>query len=453
MMTWAAEELQYADLGDARLNKRLVKIVEDLAAHPNASVPEATENWSDTKAIYRFWQNEKVRALDIIEAQQMSVVERIKDYPVILAIQDTTDLSFSHHANKRKEKGFGPISAHKYSLGLKVHSSLVVTTEGVPLGLLDQTTWAREPKQKGKSQQKRSLFEKESKRWFSSLVATELSIPDETVVVTVGDREADIFELFALERRANSHLLIRAEHDRRVDHPSKYLKATIAQTEAAGEMEVEIPRAKDCSGRIATLTIRYATLTIKAPSNSQLQPITVNVIWACEDNPSDDVVSPISWLLLTTLPIECLSDAVSYVRWYSYRWLIERYHFTLKSGCRIEELHLETADRIERALATYAIVAWRLLWLTYEARVNPELPCDRVLETYEWQALYARIHKSQTVPSQPPSLRQAVRWIAQLGGFLGRKGDKEPGVKTIWRGLRRLQDISETWKLLREGTL
>ena len=107
--------------------------------------------------------------------------------------------------------------------------------------------------------------------------------------MTIADREADIFDLFALERRANSHLLIRAEHDRRVDHPSKYLKAAIAQTEAAGEMEVEIPRAKDCSIRIATLTIRYATLTIKAPTNSQLQPITVNVIWACEDNPSDDL--------------------------------------------------------------------------------------------------------------------------------------------------------------------
>ncbi len=249
-------------------------------------------------------------------------------------------------------------------------------------------------------------------------------------------------------RRANSHLLIRAEHDRKVvDHPSKSLKAAIGQTEAAGEMKVEIPRAKDCSVRIATLTIRYATFTIKAPTNSQLQPISVNVIWACEDNPSDEVVSPVSWLLLTTLPIECLSDAVRYVRWYSYRWLIERYHFTLKSGCGIEELQLETADRIERALATYSIVAWRLLWLTIDARVNPESPCDRVLETEEWQALYARIHKSKKIPHRPPRLRQAVRWIAQLGGFLARKSDKEPGVKTIWRGLRRLNDLTTGWKL------
>ena len=169
-----------------------VKIVEDLAAHPNASVTEATENWSDAKAIYRFWQNEQVRAVDIIEAQQMGVVERLKDYPVILAIQDTSDLSFSHHLSKRSEKGFGPISAHQFSLGLKVHSTLAVTSEGVPLGLLDQKTWAREPKQKGKNKQKkkRSLFEKESKRWFSSLVATELSIPDENDSICSLDHQA-----------------------------------------------------------------------------------------------------------------------------------------------------------------------------------------------------------------------------------------------------------------------
>ncbi len=453
MTPWAAKELKYADLGDARLNKRLVKIVEDLATHPNASVTEATANWSEAKSTYRFWQNQQIRAMDIIEAQQMGVVERIKDCPVVLALQDTTDLSFSHHASKTAAAGFGPISSSESALGLKVHSTFAVNTEGVPLGLLDQKTWAREPSLKGKTKkkQKRSLFEKESKKWFTGLTATELSIPDETVVVTIADREADIYDLFALERRPNSHLLIRAQHNRKVTHPSTYLKAAIAQTEAAGEIEVEIPRAKDLSSRIATVTIRCAELSIKPPahsqSNEQLQPLTVNVIWLCEENPPLECSSPISWLLLTTLPIKSLSDAARYVRWYTFRWLIERYHYTLKSGCRIEELQLETADRIERALATYSIVAWRLLWLTYEARINPESSCERVLETYEWQALYARIHQSKKIPTQPPSFRQAVRWIAQLGGFLGRKGDKEPGVKTIWRGLRRLNDLATGWEL------
>ncbi len=120
----------------------------------------------------------------------------------------------------------------------------------------------------------------------------------------------------------------------------------------------------------------------------------------------------------------------------------------LKSGCHLEQLQLESAARVLRALATYSIVAWRLLWLTYEARVNPDQSCEIALEGDEWQALFCNTHQCTQRPSKPPSLHQAIRWIAQLGGFLGRKGDGEPGVKTIWRGLRRLHDIASTWKLM-----
>ncbi len=129
-------------------------------------------------------------------------------------------------------------------------------------------------------------------------------------------------------------------------------------------------------------------------------------------------------------------------------WLIERYHYVLKSGCRLEQLELETADRIHRALATYTIVAWRLLWITYLARYHPDTPADTVLETHEWQALYCTIQQTPLLPDTPPSWKTCLRWIAQLGGFLGRKHDGEPSVKTIWQGLRRLHDISQTWRLL-----
>lgn len=271
-------------------------------------------------------------------------------------------------------------------------------------------------------------------------------------MVTVADREADIYELFALERQENSQLLIRGNHNRRVNHEAKYLRSCMAQTDPCGQLVVEVPRGDERPARQATLTIRFATLEIQPPRGhlhySQLQPLKIQVVLAEEENPPKGVTA-ISWLLLTTLAVNCFADAVQCVRWYSYRWLIERYHYVLKSGCRVEELQLETADRIERALATYCIVAWRLLWLTYEARMNPDAPCDTVLETHEWQALYCTIHQSSTHPSQPPSLQQAVWWIAQLGGFLGRKHDGNPGVKTIWRGLRRLHDIAATWKLLR----
>jgi hypothetical protein len=157
----------------------------------------------------------------------------------------------------------------------------------------------------------------------------------------------------------------------------------------------------------------------------------------------------IHWVLLTTFPVETVAQAQRIVQWYSYRWLIERLHYVLKSGCKIEASQLRTEIRLERLLALYTLVAWRRLWLTYQARVTPDAPCTVALQSAEWQALFLFTQRRQRLPDTPPSRHQAVRWIAQLGGFLGRKSDGEPGVKVIWRGWTRLQDITETFTLLR----
>jgi hypothetical protein len=183
------------------------------------------------------------------------------------------------------------------------------------------------------------------------------------------------------------------------------------------------------------------------PQPEHLEPVSLQVILAVEQNPLPGV-KPVSWLLLTTLPVSCFEDVVQALRWYTYRWLIERYHYVLKSGCRLKQLPLETGERIQRALATYTIVAWRLLWITYLALYHSETPDDTVLATHKWQALYCTIHKMPQSPLSPPSLNICVRWITQLGGFLARKGDGELGVKTIWQGLRRLHDIAQTWLLV-----
>ena len=220
MQGWAASELQQASLGDARLNQRLIKIVEDLAAQPETPVPTACGTWAQSKATYRFWQNKRVEAEQIIEAHLYSAVARAQVHQLVFAIQDTTDISFPHHKSKTTEQGFGLISSQEYLLGLKVHSVFGVSPEGVPLGLLHQKVWARNPNQKGKAKQrrKRALKDKESKRWLTSLVATELGLPQQLGVVTIADSEADIYDLLAMERSPNSHLLIRATHNRRVDH-------------------------------------------------------------------------------------------------------------------------------------------------------------------------------------------------------------------------------------------
>jgi len=218
-------------------------------------------------------------------------------------------------------------------------------------------------------------------------------------------------------------------------------------------MTVELKRNPTRPSRKATLTIRYKTLTIQPPKNrpkqEKLSPIKLQVILVKESEPPSESEA-IEWWLVTTLPITCIEDVTTYVRWYSYRWLIERYHYVLKSGCGIEKLQLETAERLEMALATYSIVAWRLLYLTHLARLAPDVSCEIMLEPPEWQALYATIHHKNYPHSYPPTLGEAVGWIAKLGGFLGRKHDGVPGVKTLWRGLRRLDDIMMGWLLFNQ---
>lgn len=449
MEKWAAKELSQVDLGDARRNKRLIRLVEDLAAQPATSVPQACGNIAATSAAYDFWKSPYFQPSDIRNAHTISTIKRIKEHQVILAIQDTTNIDVTNHP---ATKGIGYLDNRKSS-GLKVHSTLGATSNGVPLGIIDQQVWAREPENLGiaKKRRQRETKEKESQRWLDGLEVTQKLIPPDIQVVTIADSEADIFDLFNQKRPGNSHLLIRGTHNRKVDHCAKYLHLAIRQIPPGGQLTVEVKRSPEHSARSAHLTIQFATFDILVPlhhiGRSQLKPVKLQVILASEENPPSGS-QPISWLLITSLEVNRLEDAARYIRWYTYRWLIERYHYVLKSGCGIEKLQLETARRLEMALATYTIVAWRLLWLTYEARANPMQPCDTVLETYEWQSLCATINKNPIPPKKPPSLREAVGMIALLGGFLGRKSDGEPGIKTIWRGLRRLHDIAATWKLL-----
>ena len=453
MRSWATEELKYASLPDKRLNKRLIKIVENLARQPHASIPQASGDWANTKATYNFWKSKRIKSEEIIEAHRKRTAERVSEEKIILAIQDTSDFNFTHHQSKTEEQGFGMTCAQKYVRGLKVHSIMASTTQGVPLGILGQQIWTRPVKtgKKKKNQKERkSIFNKESKRWLTGLVSAELAIPSTTTVVTVTDREGDIYDLFALAREPNSELLIRAKHNRRINHELKFVQEAMEQTPDAGQLKMLIPLNDEKKSRTATLTIRHASFDFPPPINRaksfQHKSVSLNVISALEDNPNPEEKA-IQWLLLTTLKVENFDQAVCYLRWYTYRWLIERYHYVLKSGCRIEQLQLKTAERIKKALATYTIVAWRLLWLTYEARTNPDLPCDTILEIHEWQSLYCHFHGFPLV-KEPPSIEQAVIWIARLGGFLARRHDGFPGVKTLWKGLQRLHDIASSWKLL-----
>ncbi len=453
-MSWAAEELKTASLGDKRRNKRLIKIVEDLSAMPHASVTQAARDEAAVQGTYEFWGNVRVKANDILAAHRDSTLSRVEEQQIVLAVQDTTELDFSSQPSKL---GLGALSK-KDAQGLKVHSVLCVSPKGVPLGVLHQKVWAREKNRRttGYQDRKRAIEQKESHRWLESLELTQQWIPQDKRVVTVADREADIYELFALPRREGSEFLIRACQPRGVkqtetDIDIESLQAAIAQTAACSDVKLELQRTPKRKARTATLTVRFASLYLQPPQQhpqrKDLKPVRVQVVWAMEEQPPSGEKA-ISWLLVTTLEVRDYEQAERCLRWYSYRWLIERYHYTLKSGCRLEQLQLETADRLERALATYAIVAWRLLWLTYEARCQPSESIEGILPTHYWQVLYCHIHQTTVLPNEPPTLADCVRWIARLGGFLGRRQDGEPGVKTLWLGLQRLHDMASIWQLI-----
>ena len=451
MEGYAALELRHVELGDARLNRRLVHTVGALSARPNGSISEVFDgNWADIKGIYRFWDSDRVSPDAIGDAHTQSTLERLEGHKVVLAIQDTTSFDFTHHP---ATKGLGPLE-HPFLRGLSMHSVLLATPQRVPLGIIHREVWARDPKTVGKRHRRRQLEtkDKESQRWLTALKVTQELVPEDATVITIADREADIYDLLALPRRARHELLIRATHDRRVNHQAGKLWKAIEQSPVRGEVTIRLKRKDNKPARKATLTIRYETLEVRPPAYREkreaLKPISIQVVLAQEEDPPQNV-APVKWLLYTTLPVNTFQDAVQCVELYSCRWLIERFHFVLKSGCNLEKLQLQEAQRIEKALATYCIVAWQLLWLTYEARQNPDISCDGVLASHEWQSLYCTVHKTSMPPDKPPTLREAVRWIAKLGGFIGRRRDGEPGVKTIWRGLRRLHDISETWKLSR----
>jgi hypothetical protein len=452
MRSWAATELGSACLGDARRTSRLIALVDTLATHPCLSIPQACHgDRAAIKAAYRFFASAEVRPAAIIAAHRDATGARCAPYPVVLALQDTTELNFTHHP---ATTGLGPLRAAKQQ-GFLVHSVLAASPDGVPLGLLDQQQWARHPAGgRAKTRRNRETQDKESQRWLDAEAATLAALPPEVTVLSIADREADIYDLFAAPRRHDAHLLIRAAHTRRVeDTPAgeaAYSWDVVQQQPAVGQLTVTIQPTTKRTGREATLVVRHCALTLQPPRHhkkrAQCRPVPVHAILAIEVAPPAGE-PPVIWRLLTTWPVETDADVLGLIQAYSFRWLIERYHFVLKSGCRIEELQLETQARLERAVATYSVVAVRVLRLTYLARREPDAPGLPELREAEWPVLAAAVPALLPADGSAPTVRAVVRAIATLGGFMGRKGDGEPGVKTLWQGLHQLTLMAHGWEL------
>ena len=444
---WVHEEFFSVELYDTRLRKRLFQIAANFFEQPGAQIPQACKgSEAKAKAAYRFFSNMKVDMETLLKPHRESTTERIKEHAVVLAVQDTTTLDYtSHHSTQ----GLGPTNTKKdKAVGLLLHDTMAFTPEGTPLGLVDAQCWARDPAEAGKREKRKELpiEEKESFKWIKSYRATadvQAHCPD-TMIVSVGDRESDIYELFheASQTQGSPKLLIRSERSRNRKVGEHYLWDQMAQEEVAGGLVVHVPRRGGRRARNAKVEVRFASLELKAPKGRGLPNVQVWAVYVKEIDYPKDLNKPLEWLLVTTVETGDLKQALEIVKWYTGRWNVETYHKVIKSGCRIKDRLLHTADSLTACLAIDLVVAWRVFFLVKLGRETPEVPCDCLLTEDEWKVLWLYEHQTPA-PDKPPSLKWAGRTIAKMGGFLGRKGDGHPGATTTWRGWERLQTMVE----------
>jgi hypothetical protein len=450
---WTEEEFGRVQIFDERLKSRLFTLAADFFAQPGELIPQACGgSKAKTKAAYRFLQNGNVSMQTLIRPHIESTIERIRPHKVILAVQDTTSVNYTAHP----PEGVGPINTGLDSaVGLELHDTMAFTPEGTPLGLLDVQCWARDPEDVGKKHRRHQLpiEEKESKKWLVSYraVAEIQKVCPDTMLVSVGDREADVYELFheATQDPSGPKLLIRAARNRcrkvLEEDKKEDLWKRMDAGPVAGLIDVAVPRRGSRPARTARLQVRFTRVVLNTPSTSKLPPLTIYGVYAREIDYRMDVKEPIDWMLLTSVKTESFEDACERLRWYSRRWGIEVYHRTIKSGCRIEDRRLDDAESIEACLAIDLVVAWRVYWFTMIGREKPDTPCDEILSEDEWHVLSA--WATGKISDSAPATKQAMHWIGKLGGWLSRGKQDNPGATCMWRGLIRLPNMAQGYRL------
>lgn len=465
------KEFGDAKFRDVRLTERLIKLADSLVSMPESSINQACGSWAEAKSAYRFFQNDNVLESEILKSHVAKTVERIKPYKVILAIQDTCYISYKNH---KKTEGLGIIASRIRSKttnfktpGLVMHTSFALTPEGLPLGLLDQKIHSRAPIVDDMKELKKkshntalAIYDKESMRWLDSLKNSKNALELTNIqLVTICDREADMYDFFEYSDRLKSPVLVRARQDRRINLSSRYSEKTkdklwssIRGLPVQGKIKVEIPARDNKATRTAGLDLRFGSF-LMTPSKSnirckteKLPSLKLQAIYVIENHPPVGE-APLEWMLLTNLSIDNFEHALEKVQWYCLRWRIEVFHKILKSGLKVEQCRLGTAKRLIRYLTVMSVIAWKLFSMTLIARTYPNLCCSSLLSEDEWKALYSKIHRTQVYPKIPPPIKDAMCWIAQLGGFLARKRDKDPGPITLWRGWKRLANLVEGWTL------
>jgi hypothetical protein len=415
-------------------------MVTAFAADPESSPWCALEDAHQAKAAYRFWDNEHCTVEGILSGHVERTRVRCQRCGEVLVAQDSTEFNYTSH---RATAGLGYTSRGR-TQGVKAHATLAISPQGDPLGVLDLFFWTRDNGLLGRRahRNRRPTGEKESARWLRGLRAAAGVAPPGGRAVVLGDAEADFFDLFAEPRGTGVELLVRVLHRRRrVEHPQRYVLETVL-TQPLGRLTLEIPAASGRAARQAQLRLYAASAVVPPPANhprADAEPIRLSWVLAREEQPPVGTAA-VEWLLATTLDVATFDQAAACLDRYRLRWRIERFFYALKQGCAVEKLELQTAQRLQRAVATYAIVAWRLLHLLYQAQTHPDEACAAQFEPLEIHVLCAGAPARLAAPPGPLTNGHALTLLGKLGGHPGRARDGPPGVKSLWRGLRRLHD-------------
>jgi hypothetical protein len=439
---WAVAQFEAAALGDARRTKRAVRLAGQMARHPAGSIPNQAATWKDAKAAYRLFHQDEVTFEALVEPHAQLTRQLAGEEPVVLMVQDTTQLSYSH---RRTVVGLGPIG-HGDGWGLLLHSVLAVVPQDPPqvLGVAHQRLWSRKPAPPGETEFQRRKRKRESAIWWEA--AQQIGpAPPGSRFVHVCDRGADNFDIFQACVQSDVDYVIRgggaakhrrvlARHGAAGNEVSLY--SWVRGLPALGGRRLWVRARAQRAARWAKLLVSSAPVTLLPPrvmaAGTRSLPAWVVRVWEIE-GPTND--TPIEWVLLTNRPAEELGDAAQIASWYAQRWLIEEYFKCLKSGCAVERRQLDNAERLKPLIGMLAVVAVRLLQLRQEARAAPARPASECVPSEYVCMLAAVINESPGAIT----VRRLWREVARLGGFLARRSDRDPGWQTLWRGWQKLE--------------
>src|SRR6266581_8702710 len=438
--SWAEQTFGGVQLHDRRRTRRTVQAASSLAENPLGSLPTQMHSWKETKALYRLLDEPDVTFSALMHPHFQQTRQQANASAVVLLVQDTTDIDLSH---RRKISGVGQIGNER-GRGFFVQTVLAVRPQSREvLGCMAQEPFVRIPAPDGEQRyQRRKREERESDVWIRQVHAIGTPAAG-SMWVHVGDRGADMFPFFQACQATQTHFLVRAAQNRRVQESEDEINYSLMRARSwpsQASRPFEVPARHGRQARSTQLQLSFGQMTLLPPRNeprASKEPLTVWVMRVWEEQ-APEGEEPLEWILLTSVPTTTLEEAWERVDWYRHRWLVEDYHQCLKSGCRIEERQLQSVDGLIRLLGLLSPLAVRLVQIRAYAREEPERPAHEVIEPLMLAML------AEHAGLLPATITLGTFWteVARLGGYLARSHDGPPGWRTIWKGWLSLQTLA-----------